>query len=77
VCYDDDDGPVTTCHFAESDCRASETQLGHALSHGCGAPSEVLSALSLYRNGRMLLDVGVVSGFDMTTEAALALDDRR
>jgi L-asparaginase len=28
--------------------------------------------LSLYRTGRMLLDVGVVSGFDMTTEAALA-----
>jgi L-asparaginase len=28
--------------------------------------------LSIYATGRALLDAGVVSGFDMTTEAALA-----
>ncbi|KIG15703.1 L-asparaginase I, cytoplasmic [Enhygromyxa salina] len=35
-------------------------------------PTRGSANLSIYRTGRMLLEVGVVSGFDMTTEAALA-----
>lgn len=35
-------------------------------------PARGSADLSLYANGRALLDAGVVSGFDMTAEAALA-----